>query len=363
MARKRHRTKYPGIYYRLLDEERPDGPRRYIIFYTDANGKGHTETLGVGYTLEDARLRKGSLDRQRRTYVPTNHTVGSLLDEYLGLMGHSVKAKTLDDYRHGAEVVKDELGSRKLKDLTVNDCASLIATLQKRGYKTWSVKKILTPLQGSMRVAVREGWIQGNPLANLLPHERPKDDQREMRCLGNAEITLLLDNASTDRWKTLFATLLFTGLRISEALALEWKDIDLQKQVISVREGKTDAAKRDVPIMDGLARRLRHYRMQGWPTGYVFKNRNDGAVSRREALRALRAAEKRAGIPEYTLHELRHTFASILISEGEPVTLVAKLMGHKDPSITLKTYAHLFDAQANVQRAMDTLQAKYGGVV
>lgn len=355
MGRRRHTTNIPGIRYRLLNEERPDGPRRYVIGYTDANGRYHTETLPVGMTLADAKARKAALEGKSATYVPVKKTVGELLDEYLASR-KDLKAKTYEDYAWGVEVIKDEMGNRDLKALSPNDVASLTATLQDRGLKGASIRKILTPLVGALRVAVREGWIVANPMDRLLPHERPRSDTKKMRVLTMDEIQRLVAEASSDRWALLFQTLAFTGLRISEALALTWDDIS--EDEVTVYGTKTQAAERTVMLIPTLRHAFVRYWLQtGRKQGYVFANAKGTPVSRREALRALRAAEKRAGLPNYTLHELRHTFASMLIAQGENVTLVADQMGHANPAVTLTTYAKLFDAQKNVETARSRLES------
>lgn len=361
--RKRHTTRYPGIRYRLLDSERPDGPRRYVIGYTDANGRYHTETLGVGYTLEDARQRKAALEGVKRTFVPTSMTVGQLLDDYVEARRSSLKPKTVEDYEWAVGHLKDAFGQARVDRLTPNQIARAVSSWKAEGKKTWTIKKILTPLVGALKVAVREGWITSNPADRLLPHERPKRDQKEMRCLTTDEIERLLKAASTDRWRALFALLAFTGLRIGEALALKWPDLGLDS--VTVRESKTEAGVRSVMVIPRLRKLLLTWSIAQGPNpeGWIFVNENGGPVSRREALRALRAAEKRAGLPDYTLHELRHTFASILIAQGEPVTLVADQMGHADPAVTLRTYAKLFDAQKNVEAARQRLHVSLGGLV
>lgn len=362
MTRKRHKTRYPSIWYRLVDEDRPDGPRRYIVRYDDANGAEHTETLPIGMTLEDARLRREALHRKKRHFVPTKMTVGELLDLYLDQRKSQLTPKTLEDYQYASEVVKKHMGLLRLKSLTASDIVSMTSSLKAEGKKTWTVKKILTPLSGALKVALREGWIDSNLMDTILPHERPKYDQRDMRTLSSEEITALLGAASTQRWRALFSLLVFTGLRIGEALNLRWVDVDPFEHRISVRQSKTEAGVREVMMIGAVWRPLAGLKLeQPVGTEYVFANGNGSPVSRREALRALRAAEKRAGLPNYTLHELRHTFASILIAQGETPVLVAHQMGHADPSTTLSTYAHLFDAAENVERARERLQEVFGG--
>ena len=370
--RKRHKTRYPGVYYRLVDEDKPDGPRRYVVWYSDANGDGHTQTLPVEASLEDARLLQGSLQARKsqgETLVRTRKTVGELLDGWLELRRPDMKEKTASDYEWAIARLKKAFGGRRVTELSPSDVARLISTMKADGSKTWTVKKVLTPLTGAYALAVREGWVSTSPVGKLLPSERPKGDQREMRCMARDDIPKLLastvgqDNRTENtRWKALFALLVFTGLRISEALALEWDDVT--EDVVVVRGGKTASAKREVILIPAVRSLLAAWRLKQAPgCQFVFGTQENASCGRGEALRALRATTKRAGIPSYTLHELRHTFASILIAQGELPTFVAKQMGHADPGVTMKVYAHLFEAQESADAARARLQDAMGGLV
>lgn len=370
--RKRHRTRYPGVFYRLVDEGKPDGPRRYIVWYSDANGDGHTQTLPAGSTLEEARLLQGQLQARKangESLVRTRMTVGELLDSWLEDRKPSLSPKTAEVYGWAISVLKDAFGRRRVTELSPSDVARLVMKLQKGGSKAWTIRKILTPLSGAYNVAVRDGLVASSPVVKLLPHERPKGDQREKRCLSRAEIDSLLRSTLSQngkdeslRWKALFSLLVFTGLRISEALALTWDDITATDVI--VRKGKTKAAERAVLLIPDLKRLLAELRLSQPPgTPGVFVTSSGTPLSKRNALRALQACCERAGLPKYTLHELRHTFASVLISQRELPTLVAKQMGHADPSITMKVYAHLFDEQESVDQARDRLQAAMGGLL
>jgi Site-specific recombinase XerD len=369
--RKRHKTRWPGVWYRLTDETNPDSPRRYIVHYTDANKVEHTKTLPLGSTLEEAKLLRSSLQHRKaqgETLTQTKMTVGELLDSWLAQRRAGLKPATAENYTWAISHLKDEFGRVRVNELTPSHIASLITKLKAEGKKTWTVKKILTPLSGAYRVAVRDGLVTSSPVTKLLPHERPKGDQRSMRCLQRSEIDSLLRHAANLRWRALFTLLVFSGLRIGEALALEWEDI--HEDHLVVRKSKTKAGEREVLLIPSLRRSLTKLKLQQPPgTTFVFATPQEGsrgrtgAPSRREALRALRVAEKKAGIPLYTLHELRHTFASILIAQGELPTLVAKQMGHADPAITMKTYAHLWQEKESVELASQRLQGAMGGLV
>lgn len=366
--RKRHKTRYPGIYYRLVDEDKPDGPRRYIVWWEDANGDAHTETQTLGTTLEDARLRQSMLKTRRAQgdrLVPSKITVAELLDQWLELRKPSLEPATFEGYTSAVEVhLKKHLRNRRVSELSADDIAHMIATMQRQGMKTASIRKALVPLNGALPLAVRKGWIPSNPMLALLAHERPKSDQKKMRILAKDDIPRLLAAAPSDRWRTLFALLVFTGLRISEALALTWKDIDYTNSQILVRKSKTDAGERNVMLMPAVRHKLTALHLAQPPgTQFVFATASGGPVSRREALRTLKRTEKKAGLENFTLHELRHTFASILIGQGENVVFVSKQMGHADPGVTLKVYAHLFEEQASVDTATQRLEAAFGGMV
>ena len=369
--RKRHKTRYPGIYYRLVDEAKPDGPRRYIVWYSDATGE-HTQTLPEGATLEDARLLKGQLENRRadgEQILRSRMTVSELLDQYLDNRRASLAENTIEGHEAGIKVLKKAFGDTRVTELAPSTIARLIMLMQKNGKKASSIRRTLAPLSGAYRMAVRDGLVSSSPVVKLLPHEKPQGEQRKMRCLSRGEITSLLASTRSQNgkeenllWKTLFSTLCFTGLRISEALALTWDDIT--EEGVVVRSGKTAAAERTVMLIPSVRRLLTALKLSQAPgVQFVFATQEGAPVGRRNALTALHATCKRAELPKYTLHELRHTFASILIDQRELPTLVAKQMGHADPGITMKVYAHLFEEQASVEQARDRLQEAMGGVV
>ena len=121
---------------------------------------------------------------------------------------------------------------------------------------------------------------------------------------------------------------------------------------------KTKAGERDVMLIPALRRLLTVSKLQQDPGArFVFPTTDRAAYS------ALERACKKAGIPRYSPHELRHTFASILIDQGEPVTFVAGQLGHASPDLTLRVYAHLFEAQDRIDKARDRLDEAMGGLL
>ena len=199
-----------------------------------------------------------------------------------------------------------------------------------------------------------------------------------MRVLDREGIAALLD-AARPRYRLLLATALFTGLRLGELLGLTWADIDLKAGVIRVRkqlarEGnrvkpKTPRALRDVILMPALAHLLREHRLASpysQDEEFVFASaRGTPLLPRNVERRGLHVAAEGArlngnGRPNLRFHDCRHTFASLLIAEGLNVVYVSHQLGHADPAITLRVYAHLFDAAEHAQRATEALEARFG---
>jgi integrase len=165
------------------------------------------------------------------------------------------------------------------------------------------------------------------------------------------------------------ALLLFSGLRISEALGLTWRDVDLSTGHLRVRHQlsrsgervrlKTAGARRDVVIIDSLARILHHHRFaspHNRPGDPVFATASATPLSARNAARAFAGLVNDAALTDVTPHALRHTYASMLIAQGRDAVYVADQLGHSTPVITLRTYAHLFCAAQQEPQARNELE-------
>lgn len=161
------------------------------------------------------------------------------------------------------------------------------------------------------------------------------------------------------RHRTLFELLAATGLRISEALALQWQHVKLdgsaphvkvRRAVVKGRIGppKSRHGRRDVPLGPELVRALRRHRMASeWPgdSDLVFPALN-GEPHFQENLRrrVLEPTREEAGVPWAGFHSFRHSCASMLFERGANAVQVQRWLGHHSPAFTLATYCHLLDA-------------------
>jgi integrase len=288
-----------------------------------------------------------------------------------------VKPNTLENYagqlkRH----VLPRLGDRRLDEIDVDDILGLIGDLSELGYAGWTIQSVLKPLSRLLVHAQRRGIIAINPISKLERSERPRVGRREQRILNREEIGRLLESAAP-RYRTLLATAIFSGLRQGELLGLRWRDIDLAEEVIHVRSAlnrqrrdvppKTRHGVRDVVLMPGLAGALEKHRIHSrfnGPDDFVFASQLGGPLHwANVSRRALKPALKRAAIQPLRWHDLRHTFASLLIAGGANVVFVSRQLGHSSTDITLRVYAHLFDCAEHAQRTHEMLQEMFGSVI
>ena len=272
--------------------------------------------------------------------------------------------------------VLPQYGDRRLDSVSIDDILALISDLRKRGYSGATIASTLTPLSRLFAHAVRRGLIESNPVGKLDRSERPRFSRQERPVLKPNEIGRLLA-AAEPRFRTLLATAVLSGLRQGELLGLHWRDVDFDNQLIHVRTAlnrkrrdvlpKTERAVRDVILMPALGDALRRHKAESTfnqPDDYVFTTRSGAAQHAAHlGLRALKPALERAGIQPVRWHDLRHTFASLLIAGGANITFVSRQLGHTSSQVTLGIYAHLLDRDEQERRTREMLQEMVGGVL
>lgn len=304
-----------------------------------------------------------------------------LLAEYAATWLESIRGlvrpRTYEGYAYRLERhVLPRLGERRLDEIGVDDILALIGDLREGGYSGWSIRSVLTPLSRLFSHAVRRDVIAASPISKLDRSERPTVWKREQRILNPDEIRRLLD-AAPPNYRTLLAAAILTGLRQSELLGLRWRNIDFEEGLIGVRNAldrhggdvppKTQHAVRDVVLIPALAEALQEHREQSRfkaADDYVFASQVGTPLHwRNVSRRVLKPALKQAGIEPLRWHDLRHTFASLLIAGGANVVFTSRQLGHGSSDITLRVYSHLFDRAEQAQRTRDLLEATLGEAI
>ncbi len=145
--------------------------------------------------------------------------------------------------------------------------------------------------------------------------------------------------------RVLVVLLTEAGLRVNkEALPLKWEDVDFLDDVIHVRQSKTPAGRRNIPMSGLLREELLHWKdLTGARSVYVFPNRRSSTGHLRVVRKTWATTLKLAGIPYFPIYNLRATFASRLSAAGAPDNFVAQMLGHSASSSILQTYAKAVD--------------------
>lgn len=242
-----------------------------------------------------------------------------------------------------------------------------------------SINKTIRLLAVVLEQAVEYGYLDRNSAKGrkrLLKEDKPtrsylQPDQ--VAALLNAAGKIDADAREGDirRRRPLLATLTLAGLRISEALDLRWRDVNLDARRLRVAAAKTDAGVREVDLTPALQELLADYRSRSpytqpgdlvFPTG-AGKRDNPSNVRNRflDSAAKLANADLRAAgrepTPDVTPHSLRRTFISLLLAAGADAPYVMAQAGHTDPKMTLGLYAQVIVSKTDHGAALDGIVA------
>ncbi len=303
-------------------------------------------------------------------------TVERYLSDWLETTRQSLAPTT---YAHYEQIVRCHLvpsiGRVRLRKLNPGHVERLKdSVLREKGRTPGTTNQVLLTLSVALNQAVKWDLIAKNPAKAV---RKARDDRAGMVCLTEEEAGRLVAVAKGTRREALYQVALKCGLREGEILALRWEDVDLEGRHLAVersvhthgrepRFGPTKTGEgRSIVVHPSIIECLkRHHRMQledkmlcgkDWQnTGLVFCGENGGVQKANGVLGRLRKDLKEAGLPPVRFHDLRDTAATLLLDHGEKIHVVAKILGHKDPAMTLRRYAHVLpDSKEEAARRME----------
>ncbi len=277
----------------------------------------------------------------------------------------NLRPTTADSYRRLSRLhILPHLGELPLTELTPQRLQAWVADLslpQSTGGRRLSPRTVtyaMAILRAALADAVRLGLLERNPFTRV---RAPRPGPRVVASFTLEQVRRL-DAADRDqRLGALFTFLWQSGLRVGEALALRWEDLDLEGASLRVRRNaaevsgrlivgppKTVAGMREIALapqtVSLLLRHLTTLKQEGLiSSGLVFPSRAGTMLSRRNVTRAWAGARQRAGLPPYGLHALRHTNASLQLQAGVGIREIAAHLGHESPALTAKVYAHVLE--------------------
>lgn len=303
------------------------------------------------------------------------------LDEYFkewienrrNIIKESTETRTKEKYKNH---IAPRLGNKRIKDIERREVKDLQKELVSCGLSARTINGIMTTLHCILADAVRDEIIIANPCDSIRgikdKADKPKATETIHRALTEQEQEAFMDELRGDYYYPVFAFCFSTGVRIGEAAALTWADIDRKDMVIHIRrtvtidrngkrtigKPKTATSERDIPLMPALLPILEQARKQGemvrawkvvemdtaqlvFPSIYG-KKLSDTVFNNCVIPRALQSLEKKGvHIERFTMHATRDTFATRFIEQGGTPQTLKSILGHSSLAMTMDLYAHV----------------------
>ncbi|WP_461223872.1 tyrosine-type recombinase/integrase [Lacticaseibacillus suihuaensis] len=290
------------------------------------------------------------------------------VDAYILTVRESTWAKTKDCFELH---ILPTFGDYYIDQITTDDVQAAV----KQWYQDapTNFRRFFVHVNRVLEYATKRGYINRNPAINVIVPRKPEKVGNLNDFWDRKQLEKFFECIDTTRDLDkfiLFRILAYSGLRIGEAMALEWEDIDFVKQTLSVNKTratgvhgrklvnppKTKGSRRVVPLDSETVEWLKVWRqLQSdymWPDHpttvqhqLLFATRANKPIEMQHPARWLATYIKKNNLAPISLHKFRHSYISNLLIVGVPVSTVMKLVGHTSSKITLEIYAHVHQDQ------------------
>jgi integrase len=363
----------------------PRGDGRWVSYLRMPDGR---KKFFTGRTREIVKERLAEAQRQAqagRLVMGPDQTLALYLERWLEEgVRNSVRPKTYENYELCVRRLLPELGRVRLRALTPEHIQHALGNLIRRGLAARTVRQVHMVLRCSLKQAVLWRLIPGNPSDAV---KAPRAERKEMRTLSEEQVRSLLAATAGTRHHALWIFLVTAGVRLGEALALKWADIDMVEGNATIRralqrhrgvgmvfvEPKSSRGRRTVPFppetIATLAAQRRDLDRERSQAGKLWHENHlvfPSPVGRPRDMTYLSYTFHRglqlAGLPRMRIHDLRHTAATHLLTKHVHPKVVQELLGHSTIAITLDTYSHVMPALAKeASTYMSSLLPPVGG--
>ena len=359
--------------------QRPDGrwEVRVTVGIDYATGKPkrvsrYTDTQEEAVKL----LHELSVLRDSAPNAFSSITLGEWLDMCLEVyMKRSLKQSTYISYEGYIRIhLKPSLGGLQLRDITPRLLQEFYNyKAEAEGLAPKTIVNLNLFLHKALSFAVNEGYIPSNPASAI---NLPQGDKPQIEILTRDEQVRLIKASYQHRYGVFIRLVLFTGLRIGEVLGLRWEDLDVQAGLLHIRrtlnrlkkrgavppgESKTEIviqspksqnSIRSIPILPAVMQDLMNWKAVQQSdrqaagenyvdSGMIVTNPLGGYMEPRTFKDQYNQILNLAGLRHFTLHALRHTFASRAMEQGMDAKTLSVILGHASVSFTMDTYAHV----------------------
>ena len=274
------------------------------------------------------------------------HTLNNWLEHWVKLYKrHTVKPKTYKMYCHAIGLIgKHEIGSVRLKKLTVEQLQKFLGELAEEKYSKSTIHKAKITLSQSLTLANESGLLsQKLKKFSSKKLTMPIAPTKDIKALTLAEQEKVAIAAQGDIHENAILFLLNTGLRLEELLNFKCDDYDANHKVIKIRKSKTDTRIRKAPLTKAAQLILWWQLHETNKTQYIFITSRGNPLSESAIRKAVLRIREASGVQSFTPHVCRHTFATRAIEQGMNVKALSAVLGHADVRFTMQQYVHADD--------------------
>ncbi len=249
------------------------------------------------------------------------------------------------------------LGNFKMPEITGAMISELYIKMQKKGLSHGSIEKVRNILSVLFRMAYLNDMIEKNPMDKAVLPKASKEEKKDgVEAYTEEQVKQIFEALSHEplQWQVYVRLLLETGVRRGEACGLKWSDINMRTGDITISGSLNYTAEkgvyygkpknghtRKVFIGQELLKMLKEYRKSQKVSGlYVFTMENGKPMFPTVPTRYFKRFSDRYSIPNFHPHILRHTFASLAVTNGADITSLSEELGHSDTAVTLRMYTH-----------------------
>ena len=318
--------------------------------------------------------------RRRQDEEQNMPTFGRYVESYIAGKSAIVSPNTVTNYRTIFKIAKKRFENTRLRDIAIIDLKAYFAELQKKGYSHGTVVRHHAILHCFFKNAVEDEIITENPM-DKVPHPKPRKDEikREPVFYDETQIRHIFKCLETEplMWKAFIILGLDSGCRRGELLGLKWSAIDFKTgrcditlncqysrenggvYLCAPKNGKGRTVYLNPPAISVLAawkiEQMTAFIKHGIKQSEFIFTQEDGSIFNPcRASSYCRSFAEKYDLPGFHCHALRHTMASLSISNGADILSVSRKLGHSKPNITLSVYSH---ATEEAQRRADAILA------
>lgn len=312
--------------------------------------------------------------------IPARMTLGQFMQRWLtDSVEPKVRPRTLSSYEQMLRThITPGLGHVPLQRLGPQHVQAWLNERARSGLSPRTCQYARAILRAALTQAVRWGYVPRNVAALV---DAPRATRAEIKPLSPDQARALIASAQRDRKGALVTVALALGLRQGEILGLRWRDLELDNAMLSVRhalqwlpgkgwqlvEPKSERSRRSISLPDVAAKALRLHRQKQledrllagprWTEhDFVFTTRTGTPLDPWNVSKAFKRLLKSAALPNIRFHDLRHTAATLLLSQGVDPRTIMETLGHSQISLTLNTYSHVLPSmQRGAAEKMDRL--------